>query len=311
LKKSFSVLLIFICFHVQSQELFIQTEPASTVPKGVLGIRATAEGFKEHDRLRQMFSLKLMYGLTPKWTIMAEPTLSNHHSKNLPVDLVNHYHIGSSHFYFTNKKVYGLKYKFLFDGVYLYSRYRFFSIDGEKRHFRMAAFGEYSITNTAHDEAEPNLVGDNKGWGTGLIVTQLYKKLAISVTSGAIFPVKYSEQTSVLTEVYYGRAIHYSLSIGYLIYPKEYENYQQNNYNLYLEFLGKSYETARVFQNSIEIPVQSPTLKKGSYIEVYPGIQKITGSNNRLDISVGLPLANRSYARFYPVLRLGFQHYFY
>ena len=82
--------------------------------------------------------------------------------------------------------------------------------------------------------------------------------------------------------------------------------------NVYFELLGKFYEAAQVQQyGNISVPINTPLLDKGNYIDVAPGAQCIFKSNLRMDFSVKLPMINKSYARFYPVFVLGVQRYFY
>src|ERR1019366_8590868 len=183
----------------------------------------------------------------------------------------------------------------------------------------MSAYGECSNVNDAHDEAEPNLLDDTKGVGAGLIITCLKNRFAASLTTGVIIPGSYQETVPfgygsiffTTTKINYGNAVKYNLSFGYRLSPKEYQNYQQNNWNIYLELIGKSYQAATVIQDGVPVAVQTPLLKAGNYVEVYPGIQKIINSNLRLDFSVGFPLINMSYTRFYPVYMIGVQRYFF
>jgi hypothetical protein len=114
------------------------------------------------------------------------------------------------------------------------------------------------------------------------------------------------------TEIAYGRALSYNLSIGYLLVPHTYKNYDQLNVNIYMEFLGKAYEAATVHQyGNVPVPINTPLLQAGNYVDIAPGIQLIFKSNLRIDLSVKWPMINRSYARFYPVFEFGIQRYFY
>src|SRR5690606_19897813 len=75
----------------RAQELFILTEPASTVPKGVVGIRAFGQAYEERGAyIRGLAALRVMYGVTPKLTVMVTASASNHHSKDLPPDFPDH-----------------------------------------------------------------------------------------------------------------------------------------------------------------------------------------------------------------------------
>jgi hypothetical protein len=207
----------------------------------------------------------------------------------------------------------------LFDGFYFYSKYRIISSDGEDEHFRVALYGEYSTAKVAHDEAEPELEGDNGGYGYGFIITRLKSRLAVTLSSGIIIPNDYHENRAdeyvpsyiYSTTLKYGKAVKYGLSFGYLLYPKEYKNYNEINWNVYVELMGKSYGVAEVTQNNENIAVLASPLKAGYYLEMYPGIQKIYNSNSRLDFSFGFNVLNRSWIHFYPLYRVGWVHYFY
>lgn len=315
----YSIILFFIPLFSKGQELFLHNEPASSVPKGVFGARIFGESFKEISSQRNMLAIRLMYGITPKLSAYLTATGSNHHGKNLPKDLITHTHIGNQTIYYTQPIQKGISYPYRFNGIHIYAKYRFLTMDGQNKHFRMALYGEWSHIKNAHDEAEPNLLDDTKGYGGGLITTYLKKRFAVSLTSGVVIPGNYEETVPLTngsslmthTEVQYGRALIYNLSFGYLLYPKEYKDYSQSNWNIYLEFNGKSYEGAKVFQDGLELETQSSSLKASHYVEVHPGIQRIVNSNLRIDLSVGFNLINKSYARFYPIYMVGVQRYFY
>lgn len=318
--KQLIAFLIFISVannYLVGQELFPLHEPASNIPKGVFGIRATSEHTVELDQFRNQFTGKLMYGILKNWEIEAQAEYSNHHGNALPVNLINHTHNGSLTNYYATQKVYGIPYPYIFSGFYFYSKYRFLSLDDEGSHLRASLFAEYSTTNVAHDEAEPNLEGDTGGEGGGLVVTYLYQKFAISLTSGVIIPetyhdIKYDKTHSpgvFYTNLSYGKAIHYDLSLGYLLYPKTYGSYSDLNINVYAEFEGKSYDSAIIHQNGGPVEAKTSTLKKGNYIDFYPSIQFIFNSNTRIDATMGFSLYNKSYTHFYPMVLLGVQRY--
>jgi hypothetical protein len=310
-------LLIFSGIH--SQELFPLSEPASTMPKGVLGIRMSDETYREQPVYRNAFSGRIMYGLFSKLTVMANFTETNHHDINFPAGLAFHTHNGSSSTFSTGNFQRGLSYPYLFSGIDLYAKFRFFTKDGAQSHLRMALYAEWSNVNVAHDEAEPNLLEDTKGYGGGLIITTLKNHLAVSLTTGFIIPGNYDGLSPdiyggpmVPTELTYGRALKYDLSIGYLLLPVHYTTYNDPNLNVYLEFKGMSYEEAQVVQYGVKpVPIHTPLLEAGNYMDIFPGIQTILRSNLRIDLSVGFPLYNQSYAHFYPVYMFGIQRYFY
>jgi len=300
----------------KAQELFIQTEPASTMPGGVTGIRAITQVYREPGNyIRGMTALRIMHGVTPKLTVMLTATASNHHSKELPPRFPDH-----------NTPQIGVGLPWRFNGLNLYARYRIYSNDGPKTHFRIAAYGTASWMDVAHDEGEPDLMDDTKGLGGGIITTWLRKHFALSTTVGGIVPSAYKGRVpdiipglpSIPAHVRYGNAVTYSLSAGYLLLPRTYKGYGQTNINLYAELLGKSYGAGKVFLENIgsgsAYQISGPALQvfeAHTYAEFHPGIQAIFGSNLRIDLSAGFPLLSRSYARFYPIYTVSVQRYFF
>ena len=316
--KLLSFVLLTSSISLWGQELYPLNEPASTVPKGVLGVRLFTENYKEVDRTRSLYAVRFMYGVTPRLTVLTNISTSNHHNTKLPPDLITHSHVGSQTYYYTHAIKRGVKYPFLFNGVHVLAKYRFLSVDKEHEHFRMAAVAEWSSVAVAHDEAEPNLVDDTGGYGGGMIVTWLRNRFASSFTYGFIWPNAYFEmQTDVSggpdlpTRIYYGNASKFNLSFGYLFYPKHYTSYKDPNWNVYLEFLGKQYNAATVIQNGNNLPTKTVALVKNTYVEIHPGIQRIVNSNFRMDLTVGFSLFHQSYAHFTPVWMFAVQRYFY
>jgi hypothetical protein len=317
--KKLCRLMLLLCAAntINAQELFIKEEPASTLPKGVFGLRMFSEIYTEPgNQTRAFLALRGMYGLGRKLSVYATLNASNHHSKQLPPEFPDH-----------NTPQIGVPLPWRFNGINLYAKYRLLNIDGKKSHFRVAAYASASWLDVAHDEAEPNLLDDTKGVGAGAISTWLKNHWAVSFTGGCILPADYVGETpdpipglpSVPARVHYGKAFNYSLSFGYLLLPFSYKNYRQTNINLYAELLGKSYTAGRVFLGNTRsgtasyeirgtaVQVFSPNV----YLELHPGIQAIIRSNLRLDFSVGFPLISRSYVHYYPLYTVGVQRYFY
>ncbi|MGQ0827394.1 MAG: hypothetical protein ACT4ON_03250 [Bacteroidota bacterium] len=306
----FIAFLIFFTSPIKAQELYPHVEPASNIPKGVLGIRLANEGYNEINQFRTQQSLRFMYGFSPKWMATASFNFSNHHGKTLPADFIrNDGNIG----YHTHGTQKGKTYPYRFENFNLNVKYRFLSIDGEQSHFRMAAYAEGATGNQAHDEAEPSLMGDNGGIGAGLIVTKLKKRFAVSAAVGGIVPQDYTYKKSDSTlKISYGNALTYSLSMGLLCLPLKYKNYKQTNVNLYAEFIGRSYDGAKIYSNGKEIIIASvPGLEKGNYIEFRPSVQFIFNSKLRMDLSMAYPILNRSYVHPEYVFYFIIQRYFY
>ena len=302
-----------------AQELFPNTEPASSIPKNVIGIRYIQHTFNEATQVRNLFALRVMYGLTSRLSMMATPNVSNHHGRSFPDNLATHVHEGNQTIFSTGDTKTNNDYIYKFNGVNFYTKYRFLSNDGKNQHFRMALYAQGTILNTAHTEAEPNLMDDNSGYGGGIITTYLKNKFAVSFTGGYIVPMDKNGFVNdpdgsgpVPTRIKYGRAFEYNLSFGYLIWPRVYKSYNQTNWNIYMEFLGKSYSAAQITQYGfVNVPIATPLLQSGNYIDIVPGIQTIIKSNLRIELSARLPFYRKSYAFFYPLYALGVQWYFF
>lgn len=322
LKRSrFLLCLWFLIFGLganktQAQELYPLAEPASNIPKNVLGVRMFSETFKEINQWRNVSALRLMYGATPNLSVYLTAFASNHHGRKLPEG-----------FPFHNSPERGEYYPFRFNGGNIYAKYRFLTYDKQNEHFRMAAYGEAAYVNETHHESEPNVgMGDNAGFSGGLITTYLYQKFAVSLTLGATLPMGYAgyaedeirDLPEIPVYVKYGKSLDYKLSMGYLVYPKKYRSFKETNINIYLELLGKKYGAAhaRVFNgmpneywlNNYQYPVG---LQKGYYLDVAPGLQAIFNSNLRVDVSMMFPFLGKSYVRLYPVYTVGVQYYFF
>jgi hypothetical protein len=262
-----------------------------------------------------------MYGVTKNLSVYLQPSISNHHGEFLSGDFTSHSHIGNQILTFTSNKVFGRQYPYRFGGVYAFAKYRFLSIDGDHQHFRMAAYAAYSTADVAHEEAEPNLTGDTGGFEAGLIATELKNRFAATFSAGFILPKDYNEvrvfdtsatgTTTLTTNVSYGNAFTYKLSLGYLLYPKTFRDFRQTNYSVYLELLGKSYGKASVIQDGQPVAVESFVLYGGNYVDAHLGFQTIINSNTRIDLGIELQLINRSWDHFYPLYTVGVQHYFY
>jgi hypothetical protein len=235
--KFFNILtaLLFISNVVNSQELFVFTEPASNMAAKSIGLRLTNEG-----RLNRSFSNRtipeVMFGLNKNLMVHLQGFLSN------------------------------MDGRYQFEGGSIYGKYRLFSVDDVKRHFRIAAFGRYSYSNRASLSEDVNFEGDSRGGQAGLVFTQLLHKLALSssLSYGMVFPAKVNESG---TELLGDKTLNYSVSSGYLLLPFLYKSYNQPNFNLYFEVLGKT----------------NPDSGHG-YIDLAPSIQLILNSRARVDL---------------------------
>ncbi len=312
-KIAIYVLLWIISNSVFGQELFPHAEPASTLPKGVSGIRFFYERYKEEtsNRLKDSYHLRYMYGITSRWTAMATLGISNHHYSKFPTDLLPYFF--NHHLRAYPPAGYGI------EGINLYSKYRFFSLDKYHQHLRLAVFAEGCKSFVAHDDAEPTLMTDNSGYGGGLISTYLLGRFATSVTLGFIHPLLY-KQSDIDVRFQSGDATYMEISTGYRIWPLTYQSYSDLNINLYAEFMFKQYGAAYVEQHGKQIdfatyaqfsPYTYMTLKSNAYIAGMFAVQFISNSNTRVDIGVTLAFKDRSYNYWAPMFTMQYQTYLY
>ena len=312
---------LLCCTAIAAQELYPTTQPASTLPKNALGIRVFDEAYKEGGLMRNITGLRVMYGVSPKLTFMLTGVCSDYHGKNLPLDFIQHNHSGTGNEASTNTPQQGLPYPYIFVGTNLYAQWRFFSSDGQNSHFRMAAYGEAAYIRVPSHDAEPDLSVHTSGIGVGVKGTYLKNHFAATLITGFITPFTYNGTSYDIyggqypTTIRYGNAVNYGLSLGYLLYPRHYTNYNQLNWNIYLEFSGKSYSAAKVYEQdgivTNYLPINTPLLNAGTNLDAAPGLQCIIRSNTRVDFSVAFPVVSKTYTHLYPFYLLGIQRYFY
>lgn len=261
MQKKIWIICLYLCLQqVQAQELYIFTEPASNVPakSTVMRLNGMHMPMQFDNSTSSRIMLEAMFGLSSKWMLKLNTTASD---------------------------MFQSRYKL--EGANAYLKYRFLSNDGLHSHFRMAAFGKLSLVgnptsmtrtevhnlpgggqhtvNYKHYTNDLSLDGTQSGWSAGVIGTQLLHKLALSGT------LAYSRRMDNLggnkfTAVDARSAMMYSLSAGYLVFPKSYKNYKQVNLNLYTEFLGGSLLD-----------------QSGSFLDMAPAIQLIFNSTVKLN----------------------------
>jgi hypothetical protein len=203
-----AVILLGITAPAFSQELYVNTEPASNMATRSVGIRLENQGYFNPE-YKNRTTTEIMYGA----------------SRNLMVHAafyVSDYYHASQHF----------------EGGSAYLKYRFLSIDSVQQHFRGAVFAKVSAIGNPLLNQEIALEGDNSGFQTGLVFTRLVHKLALSGSASYLYAFDnvggYSlPQTQARSE------LAYTLSAGCLLLPRKYQNYNQVNLNVYAELLGK------------------------------------------------------------------------
>lgn len=227
-----------------SQELYVNTEPASNMATHSIGIRLENQGYF-NPVYKDRTSLEVMYGASK--SLMVHGTL-----------YVSDYYHMQQHF----------------EGGSVYAKYRFLSIDSVQKHFRGAVFAKLADINNPLVNQEIALEGDNSGFQTGLVFTQLLHKLALSGSASYLHAFDNSGGYSLPIGNAHD-AVGYTLSAGYLLLPKKYENYNQVNLNIYAELLGKA----------------NPGYGQ-SYLDIAPAVQLIFNSVFRVDFSYRTQLYN-------------------
>ncbi len=242
MKKSFCIILSLLAVKMYGQELYVFSEPASNLPGNSISVKLT-DHFVTSDNIYNRFSHRLMpqvqFGISKKFMFNIGGTFANMHTPD-----------------------------FRYESVRFYAKYRFLSKDDIHKHFRMAAFVDASATKAPFHYDEITLMGDKSGIEAGIIATQLWNKFALSGTLSHTQVLDKSRNDKVIyvpTRLY--QSINYSLSGGYLLFPKEYTDYKQTNLNLYAELLGE----------------QSLDSKKYC-LDLAPAIQLIFNSNAKLNV---------------------------
>lgn len=228
---------------VFAQELFVNTEPASNMARHSIGIRLENQGYFNPD-FKNRSTAELMLGASKNLMVHASAYLSDFYRQKQHLE-----------------------------GFSTYAKYRFYSADSVQKHFRAAAFVKASTINNPVINQELSLEGDNSGIQSGFVFTQLLHKLALSGSASYLRGL--DNQHDQIPVNFAKDAVAYTLSSGYLLFPKKYVDYDQTNVNLYLELLGKA----------------NPGYRQ-SYLDAAPAVQFIFNSVFRVDFSFRTPIYN-------------------
>ena len=255
-------ILLFICsYKTSAQELYINSEPASLIPKGTKVVRLTnsnifLDGSNIMGSIGNAFIVtpSLSYGLSKKIMLSGSIQFAN---KPYEQDMMPNF---------------GL------NGFKLYSKQRILTTDKQKYHTRLSSFIQYSYHEDKFMKDNLDLGLQDTGFELGLIGTQLINKLAISITSGITrisnIDEKFTQGSTVKWQKTNLNTFKNSISAGYLLFPRKYESYRQTNFNLYIEYL-----TNTILNK--EFPVRYHKFRS----TFAPGIQFIILSRSRLDFS--------------------------
>lgn len=271
----FGAILLMTGHALTAQELYVFSEPASNPPARSISTKYTGKFLRsDHtDRTEQRHMAEAMLGLSKEWMLRGSATLSDMYSKNLR-----------------------------WESAKLYTKYRFFSNDEVHRHFRMAAFAEaaYSRNEMAFDEL--SLDGDNSGVQGGVVLTQLWDKLAVSGTFGYLHTFQKSSPGKLVHPDLHGmpvfekfpkQAFNYSISAGFLLFPVHYTSYRQTNVNLYAELLAQKSLDSRYY-----------------YYDLAPAVQFIFNSTAKLNAGYRFQLNSNMYRMSENRLQVSFEYVF-
>lgn len=234
----FLISFSFCIFQLRAQELFLLTYPASNVPKNTMVFRSMNSFFQrtaDHSISYHVMP-EIEYGISRKVMLISNGFLSNEANK------------------------------FKFEGASFFTQYRFYSRDQSKRHFRMSLWSRVAMNNTEIHQEEIELNGHNSGIRVGLTGTKLLHKTAISTTIS--FQQALNNFDNRFPSNYSTNSIDYTFSLGQLILPRTYKNFNQTNVNLMFEMLGQTHLSSQK-----------------SFLDIAPIIQFIFRSKARLDIA--------------------------
>jgi len=239
MKLYITISLLVFSVSAWSQELFSVIEPASNKAARSITFRL------DNTMMDDLNSAKVNYHMIPEVMIGI--------SKKLML---------SGNLFFSNRSD-----KFSYEGGSLYAKYRFLSNDDIQKHFRMAIFGRAGYNNSDIHQEEINMNGHNTGVETGIVATQLLRKIALSSSISYLRATDNGNNNKFVYGLENGKAINYTFSIGKLMLPRQYKDYRQTNLNLMAEFLS-----------------QVNTGSGKYYLDFVPSVQFIFNSQGRLDI---------------------------
>ena len=239
MKKFFIIPFLLLFYKSHSQELFAATEPASNKAARSITVRF------DNSIMNETNSAKTNYHLIPEIMLGV--------SKKL---------MFSGNVFFSNRKD-----RFSAEGGSIYAKYRFLSKDAMQRHLRMTDYGRLSTNNSDIHQEEININGHNTGLETGLIITQLLKKVAISTSVSFVKATDNGGGNKFTYGSKNSRAFNSSFSIGKLMLPKEYTSFKQTNVNLMVEVL-----------------TQVNTGSGKYFSDLAPTVQFIFNSQSRVDV---------------------------
>lgn len=258
MKSLLFVFFVLMVFPSWSQELYVFSEPASNVPARSISFKYGGKWVNEATPLYEQVSSRQMLesslGLNKKLMLRPAITFSNMY-RSYPDQRQE------------------------FESISLYLKYRFLSVDEVHRHFRASFYWKALVSSNPLKYDELTIDGDQTASQFGIIATQLVNKLAVSATA-SIHQVLDKERFMKYSgpRRFGYQAFNYSLSAGYLLFPKKYKSYEQTNFNLYFELLG-----------GLGLD------RKYSFVDFAPALQLILKSSSKLNMGYRFQVGGSAY----------------
>lgn len=207
---------LLLCIKSSSQELFLISESASTIPSNAVYFSGL------QTFLSNPYTSKNEYGFRPEFNYGISRNLMLRATavfRTTPTKLKN-------------------------EGGIVFIKYRFYSKDDSNKHFRLALFGRYSLLSNYNVQNEPNLSEKNSRYEFGISATQLIHKTALNLSAG--FETKNGLQSTTFEgNSPENNLVLYALSFGRLLYPKKYSSFKQTNVNFMVEIIGQTYLSSK------------------------------------------------------------------
>jgi len=271
--KSSLFVILFSCLGIQvisAQELYVFSEPASTMPAKSFGVKYTGKFIEQENDGRYFISsrhmLETQFGISKKLMFHPSVTISDMYTNS------------------TSR----------FESMGLYLKYRFLSIDEVHKHFRVALYAKGLVSKNELNYDELTVDGDHTALQGGFIFTQLIHKLAVSSTIGLteVFNKERWEKYSGPRKFSY-QNVAYSFSAGYLLFPRQYKGFNQTNLNVYCEFLGGAGLDRRT-----------------GYLDMAPALQLIINSNTKVNLGYRFQLSGDAYRMSSSSLQFSYERTF-
>ncbi len=276
-KILFIFFIVLMAFNLYSQELYIVSHPAANLSKNRIEFRNNIISYDNFRYYHNSFALN--YGL-----------------------------LGNLSIY--NDVFYTLDKGYKFFGNYEFAaRYRFLDKDKKNYHIRSAIQSgivipvnatpivsgavDYELHpghrvrfyNFVNDITVPSVdfhTTDNYTIKNDIIVTNLIKRFSVTGEMGFNINVPKSDFK-------FGNYFDWSLSMGYLLLPREYKSYNDVNINLYMENKAYYFLKNKFLGNEI-------TNSGGFRVDTYLGVQSIFYSSIMLELSYKIPVHSNEFA---------------